>query len=244
MTYQNMQKIVVLNPKGGSGKTTIATNLAAYYALAGNHVVLMDYDVQASATRWIAARPADRPAIDLVKAFERNSRMTRAWQLHIAAGATHVIVDTPAATPREALRDLMRDAHAVVIPVLPSEIDIHAASHCIGDLLMCAKINPRDGRIGVVANRVRKGTRVYQSLLRFLKTLEIPFIASLRDAQAYVHAAGVGQGIFDLPRYRVRADLESWEPLLTWLDGGNRGSNGGHSLSSRRDRQSYSEAGP
>ncbi len=213
-----MRKVVVMNPKGGSGKTTLATNLAAYYANAGGKVVLMDYDPQGSSARWIAARPADRPSIDLVKAFERSTRTTRSWQLHTSLDATHVIVDTPAGTTRETLEEFTRDADAVVIPVLPSEIDIHAASRCIGDLLLCAKIKPRDGRIGVVANRVKKNTRVYQALLRFLKALEIPFITSLRDAQAYVHAAGLGQGIFELPQYRVKTDVESWQPLLTWLD--------------------------
>lgn len=212
-----MQKIIVLNPKGGSGKTTLARNLAAYYAKAGGRVTLMDYDPQGSSARWVAARQPDRPAVELVKAFERNTRTTRSWQLHSAANATHVIVDTPAGTTREALEEFTRDAHAVVIPVLPSEIDIHAASRCIGDLLLCTKIKPRDGRIGVVANRVKKNTKVYQSLLRFLRALEIPFIASLRDAQAYVHAAGLGEGIFEQPEYKVRADLESWQPLINWL---------------------------
>lgn len=214
-----MHKVVVLNPKGGSGKTTLATNLAAYYANAGGKVALMDYDPQGSSARWVAARGSDRPPIELVKAFERNNvRTTRSWQLHTSLDATHVIVDTPAGTNRESLEDFTRDADAVLIPVLPSEIDIHAASRCIGDLLLCAKIKPRDGRIGVVANRVKKNTRIYQALLRFLKALEIPFIASLRDAQSYVHAAGQGQGIFELPRYRVKADIESWQPLIAWLD--------------------------
>jgi chromosome partitioning protein len=212
-----MQKIVVLNPKGGSGKTTIATNLAAYYAVSDKRVALIDYDPQGSSARWVAARSAEGPAVEIVKAYERNSRMPRSWQLHAARNPTHVIVDTPAGTTREALQDITRDAHAVVIPVLPSEIDIHAASRCIGDLLLCSKIKPRDGRIGVVANRVKKNTRVYQALLRFLKTLEIPFITSLRDAQAYVHVAGLGKGIFELPKYRVKPDLESWQPLLAWL---------------------------
>ncbi len=220
-----MQKIVVLNPKGGSGKTTIATNVAAYYAIAGNRVALMDYDRQASSARWVAARPPERPSIALVKAFERNSRMSRTWQLHATRGATNIVIDTPAGATREDLQEITRDAHAVVIPVLPSEIDIHAASRCIGDLLLCAKIKPRDGRIGVVANRVKKNTRVYQALLRFLKALEIPFITSLRDAQAYVHAAGLGQGIFELPRHRAKVDLESWEPLLAWLTGDNEVTN-------------------
>ena len=214
-----MHKVVVLNPKGGSGKTTLATNLAAYYANERERVALMDYDPQGSSIRWVAARPPDLPIIELVKAFERNTRTTRAWQLHTAHDATHVVVDTPAGTTRETLEDFTRDADAVVIPVLPSEIDIHAASRCIGDLLLCAKIKPRDGRIGVVANRVKKNTRVYQALLRFLRALEIPFVTSLRDVQAYVHAAGLGRGILELPRYRVKPDIESWQPLITWLDG-------------------------
>ena len=213
-----MKKIVVLNPKGGSGKTTLATNLAAYYAVGGQRVVLMDFDPQGSSARWVQARPGDCAPVELIKAFERNARVTRSWQLHAAPDADFVIVDTPAGTNRDTLETLARDAHAVVIPVLPSEIDIHAASRCIGDLLLCAKIKPRDGRIGVVANRVKKNTRVYRALLRFLRTLEIPFVASLRDAQAYVQAAGAGQGICELPRHRVRPDMASWEPLLTWLE--------------------------
>ena len=215
---KSMRKIVILNPKGGSGKTTIATNLAAYYAIAGHRVALMDYDPQASSTRWAAARPPARPKVEVVKAFERNQRMTRTWQLHSVADATHLIVDTRAGTARDGLEDIARDADAVLVPVLPSEIDIHAASRCIGDLLLCAKIKPRDGRIGVVANRVKKNTRVYHALVRFLKSLDIPFLTSLRDVQAYVRAAGSGESIFELPAYRVRPDLASWKPVIDWLN--------------------------
>ncbi len=229
------KKIVVLNPKGGSGKTTLATNLAACYACRGGRVALMDFDVQGSSARWVQARPPACPPVDIVRAFERHARTTRSWQLHTAPDATHVIVDTPAGTSRDVLEELVRDAQAVVIPVLPSEIDIHAASRCIGDLLLCTKIKPRDGRIGVVANRVKKNTRVYQALLRFLRTLEIPFVASLRDAQAYVQAAGLGRGICELPRHRVRQDLESWQPLLAWLDSGDRASS--NAPAARRDQE-------
>lgn len=212
-----MQKIVVLNPKGGSGKTTLATNLAAYYSINGGRVVLMDYDPQGSSARWAAARDTDRPVVELVKAYERTARTTRVWQLQTPPDSTHVIVDTQAGLTRQSLEEISHDADAVIIPVLPSDIDIHAASRCIGDLLLCAKIKPKDGRIGVVANRVKKNTRMYQSLVRFLKTLDIPFVTSLRDAQAYVRAAGSGGSIFELPRYRVKSDLESWQPLINWL---------------------------
>lgn len=213
-----MKKVVILNPKGGSGKTTIATNLAAHYASSGKRVALMDFDAQGSSAQWISRRSQEYPAIEMIKAFERNARTTRSFQLRSHADATHVILDTPAGTSREVIQDLVADAHAVIIPVLPSEIDIHAASHCIANLLLCAKIKPRDGRIGVVANRVKKNTKVYRALVRFLRTLEIPFITSLRDAQAYVHAVGNGVGICELPSHRVKQDLESWQPLIHWLD--------------------------
>ena len=213
-----MQKVVVLNPKGGSGKTTIATNLAAYYATQAKAVCLIDFDPQASSTRWVAARDPERATVELTRAFERQAGVTRSWQLHRYDQAEYVVVDTPAGMDVDTLKDVTRDASAILIPVLPSEIDIHAASRCIGDLLLSAKIKPQDGRIAVIANRSRKKTRTYQALHRFLSQLNIPFLTALRDAQVYVQAAGDGCGIFELPRYRTKKDLESWQPIFEWLD--------------------------
>jgi len=212
-----MQRILVLNPKGGSGKTTIATNLASYYASSGDRPMLLDNDPQGSSTRWLKKRKPEQPQIHGVASFDRTSRMTRAFQMRVPAGTGHVIVDTPAAISSQDLPEMTRSADAIIVPVLPSDIDIHACSKCIADLLLIAKVRRDEHRIGVIANRVRKNTLIYQSLLRFLETLQIPVITSIRDSQNYVRAAENGVGIHEMKRYLVETDLEEWSPLLAWL---------------------------
>jgi chromosome partitioning protein len=212
-----MQRILVLNPKGGSGKTTIATNLASYFASQGDRPLLSDNDPQGSSIRWLKKRKPDQAFIHGVAAFERNSRMTRAWQMRIPQDAGHVIVDTPAAVPAQEMPDMTKNADAIIVPVLPSDIDIHACSRCIADLLLIAKVRRDEYRIGVVANRVKRNTVVYQSLMRFLTTLGIPVIATLRDSQNYVRAAELGVGVHEMKRYAVAQDLEDWQPMLAWL---------------------------
>src|SRR5271169_1351952 len=212
-----MQRILVLNPKGGSGKTTIATNLASYFASQGDRPLLSDDDPQGSSTRWLKKRGPEQAYIHGVAAFERNSRMTRAWQMRIPPDAAHVVVDTPAAVPAQEMADMTKNADAIIVPVLPSDIDIHACSKCIADLLLIAKVRRDEYRIGVVANRVKRNTVIYQSLMRFLETLRIPVIATLRDSQNYVRAAELGLGIHEMKRYVVEQDLEDWQPMLAWL---------------------------
>jgi chromosome partitioning protein len=212
------RKIVVLNPKGGSGKTTVAINLAAYYATSGHLPVLMDYDPQASSTRWLRKRSAEQPGIHGIAAFEKNTRVTRSFLLRTPAGADRIIVDTPAAVEPHELSDLVRGAHSILVPVLPSDIDIHACSRCISDLLLVAKVKRSEDRIGVIANRVRRNTVVFNTLMRFLATLGIPVITTLRDSQNYLRAAELGHGIHEMKPYLVREDVESWAPLIDWLE--------------------------
>jgi chromosome partitioning protein len=215
-----MNRIVVLNPKGGSGKTTIATNLASYFASRQQKPVLMDFDPQGSSVRWVRKRQAPLPAIHLIAAFEKDPRTTRSFQLRVPDGATHVIVDTPAAVEPRLMPELTRDARKIIVPVLPSDIDIHACSRCIRDLLLVAKIRREDDRIGVVANRIRRHTLTYQSLVRFLQTLGIPIVATLRDSQNYLRAAELGIGVHEMKSYIVREDIEEWRPLIEWLEPG------------------------
>ena len=118
----------------------------------------------------------------------------------------------------QTLPEMTRGADAVLVPVMPSDIDIHAAARCITDLLLVAKIKRSDERIGIIANRVRSNTLVSQSLMRFLRSLDIPLIATLRDTQNYVRCAESGVGIHELPRWQVRQDLEAWEGLIHWLE--------------------------
>jgi len=212
-----MQRIVVLNPKGGSGKTTIASNLAACHAVHGERPALMDLDPQGSSMRWLRKRPDDAPAIHGIAAFERSTTVTRSWQMRIPADCRTVVIDTPAAIDAHALPELTRSVDAVLVPVMPSEIDIHATAKCIADLLLVAKIRRSENRIGIIANRVRINTRMSQSLTRFLDSLDIPLIATLRDTQHYVRSAEIGVGVCEMPRWQVQQDLEQWEQILEWL---------------------------
>jgi chromosome partitioning protein len=212
-----MQKIVVLNPKGGSGKSTIATNLASYFAVSGMKPALMDMDSQGSSMRWLRKRGDDQLRIHGIAGFERNMRVTRSFATRVPVESERLIVDTAAALDRQTLPEVTRNATAILVPVLPSDIDIHAATRCISDLLLVAKIRRDEQRIAVIANRVKMNTLIYKSLLRFLETLQIPVIATLRDSQNYIRAAETGVGLFEMSAVTVREDLEQWLPLVGWI---------------------------
>jgi chromosome partitioning protein len=212
-----LQKIVVLNPKGGSGKTTIATNLAAYFATQGFKPALMDMDAQGSSSRWLSKRSRELPPVHGIAAYERNLRVTRSFAMRVPTECERLIVDTPAAVASQDLPDLTRAAAAIIVPVMPSDIDIHAATKCIGDLLLIAKIKREQRRLAVVANRVKKHTTMYRSLMRFLESLDIPVVTTLRDSQNYVRASESGMGLFEMKPRLVREDTDQWQPLVGWI---------------------------
>lgn len=213
-----LRKIVVLNPKGGSGKSTVATNLAAYYAWKGSRVALMDMDPQGSAMRWLRIRPADLPCIHGIAAYEKRMGVTRSFALRAPPGTEQLIVDTPAAIAGMQMPEIVRDASAIIVPVLPSDIDIHAASRCIADLLLVAKVHRSEKRLVIVANRARRYTRAFQSLMRFLQSMRIPVAAVLRDSQAYVRSAETGMGLHEMKGALLQDDLDTFRPLVDWLD--------------------------
>jgi chromosome partitioning protein len=213
-----MQRIVILNPKGGSGKSTVATNLAARFAVVGKLPVLMDLDPQGSSMRWLKKRPDELAPIHGIAAFERSGAVTRSFQLRIPQQTEVVIVDTPAALDAQRIPEITRGADAILVPVMPSEIDIHAAAKCIADLLLIGKVRRSQGRLGIIANRVRSNTLISQTLMRFLRSLDIPLVATFRDSQNYVRSAQLGTGIHEMPAWQVKRDLEDWQQLSTWLD--------------------------
>ena len=215
---KDLNTIVVLNPKGGCGKTTLVTNLASIYAARGPMPTIMDCDPQGSTMRWLERRGSDRPPVHGIAAYKNSMQATRSWQLRVTNDTTALIVDTPAGLTRDRLREVTRDASSILVPVLPSAIDIHAASRCIADLLLVAKIDRRDRKLAVIANRTRRNTRSFDKLMRFLDSLEIPIIGVLRDSQNFVHAVEGGIGVPEMPSYRSRGDIEELEKIVSWLD--------------------------
>ena len=177
----------------------------------------MDCDAQGSSIRWLDLRPEDRPQIHGIAAYKNSMQATRSWQLRVPQGTTHLIVDSAAALRHDDLREMTRDVNSILIPVLPSAIDIHAAARCIADLLLVAKIDRQDRQLAVIANRTRENTKSYQTLMRFITSLSIPLIAVLRDTQNYVHAAEQGLGIYEMPRYKVKKDIAQMSQVLDWL---------------------------
>lgn len=199
---------MVLNPKGGCGKSTLSTNLASYYANQGKAVMLADFDPQQSAMEWLGVREEKYPAITGANASDG---------LRVPKSVEVLIMDVPAGIRGRDLSNAMRRAQTIVIPVLPSPIDIRAAAHFIRDLLTSGKVSRKEVKLAVVANRVKENTNIFHTLERFLDRLSIPFITSLRDTQNYIKAADRGVGIFEMGPAMVARDLEQWQPLLKWL---------------------------
>jgi chromosome partitioning protein len=213
-------KIVVMNPKGGSGKTTVAMNLAAFYASDGKRPAIMDLDSQASSTRWLAKRSLEIPPIHGVSPFNIPAKVTRSFAMRIPNEVERIIVDTPAALNKQQFAEVTGGADRILVPVLPSDIDIQAATRCIADLLLTGKVQRSDNRLAVIANRVKRNTVIFRSLMRFLEALKIPVVAVLRDSQNYIRAAETGIGLHEMKGARFRTDQKHWATLIEWIEHG------------------------
>ncbi len=211
-----MQRIIVLNPKGGSGKTTLATNLAAYYASHGIKTALIDYDSQGSSTDWIERRPDHYAHIQCISAFRQPEGVTRSFAMRTDPGTEVAITDTPGALELMKFSSMLNQADAILIPVLPSEIDIRAATDCVSRLLTKVKLAEPE-RIAVLANRSRTNTRIYQKLATALGSMSIAFITTLRDSQNYISSAEKGVGLFEMQGSGVLRDIKTWQPVIEWL---------------------------
>lgn len=213
------KRILITNAKGGCGKTTIATNIASHYAAGGKVVRLFDYDHQGSALQWVERRADELTKIYQVDASRKpGNHMTRSWQMRVPPDTDIVVIDTPAAIEVPELASMFQENDFLVIPVLPSPIDIHAVAHFIKEVMLIGKARKKQIQLAVVANRVRKNTLMYHALERFLFSLNIPFVSSFRDTQFYAKAIELGTGIETLKHPRMKADQEQWAPLFRWLD--------------------------
>lgn len=205
-----MRHIMVMNAKGGCGKSTLATNIASYFANEGANVALADYDPQRSSLDWLERRPADRPEIHAVAGFDGGLR-------HCPRTADMVVIDAPARSHGKELTELVRHAETILVPVLPSTIDMQATTTFLDELRNVGKIERKQAKFGLVANRVRDNTLIFDDLDEYLTKARAPYVAALREAQNYVRAYTRGLGIFELPEYLAWPDWDEWEPLTAWL---------------------------
>jgi chromosome partitioning protein len=204
-----MPVIVVANPKGGVGKTTLATNIAGYLAARGHKVMLGDVDRQQSARTWLALRPA---GLAPIHAWE----VTHDDLVRPPKGTTHVVLDTPAGLHGKRLDEVMKIADKVLVPLQPSIFDIHATHEFVRQLLA----HKRSDRvqIAIVGMRTREGTISTDQLRGFLEGLDVPLLGFVRDTQNYVHLAAHGLTLWDVSTMRFERDIEQWTPITQWLD--------------------------
>jgi chromosome partitioning protein len=202
-----MRTILVANPKGGSGKTTLSVNIAGYLANRGRHVALLDLDRQQSAAQWLALRPASLPAIGLLGSKQEDSQRND-W----------LVIDSPAALHGKNLAHAVKLASKIIVPVAPSLFDLQAGRDFLETLAEEKKVRSSKCHIGVVGMRMEMRTKAAWALEHFLATLDLPIVAYLRETQVYVNAAFEGKSLFDLPPHLAERELEQWQFLQDWLE--------------------------
>jgi len=206
-----MLKVLVASSKGGAGKTTIATNLAAHYAVDGKNTVLVDADRQGSSQRWAEKRAGmSHPVLGL-------SGLRRDWAKHIPEDAQRVVIDSAAGIRSGEIGEYLDQVDAVIVPMLPSSIDLEAAEPFLAELADLPRIKRGKVPVALVANRLKPWTNASQQAVDEIKGFPFPVVAELRDTQGYVLASALGKSIFDYNSELVRSHQDDWSKLLRWL---------------------------
>lgn len=203
-----MRTIAVINAKGGCGKTSIATGLASALAWEGYNVALGDMDPQQSTADWVAHRPEEYPPVTGLSAADGPVRAP--------AGTDFLILDSPAGIHGPELGNLVRRSQTLVVPVLPSYVDMRAATRFLNHLFQLKPVAEGQAKVGLVANRVKAHTIVFRELTGFLEDFRAPFVGQFRDSMNYVRAFERGLAVSDLPWYLAGQDWEEWEPIVAW----------------------------
>jgi len=205
-----MRHVMVMNAKGGCGKSTLATNIAGWFATEGSKVALADYDPQRTGLDWLEARSAELPKITGVAAFEDGLRS-------VPRDTDVLVIDAPARTHGSELNELVRRAETIIVPVVASPIDMKAAARFLAELLELGRMQREQARLAVVANRVRENTLVFEELDQYLNKLKVPYLTALRQSANYLRAYQRGMSVFELPEYLAWPDWQQWEPITKWL---------------------------
>lgn len=214
-----MRTTLVLNAKGGSGKTTIVTNLAGYFASVGKAVVLQDYDPQASSMEWLAQRTFQLNQIHGQEQYKTGSQyMTRAWQFRLPSHTEHVIIDTPAALDLQKHVSMIRNAHKIIVPVSPSAIEVRATLAFLKELRDFMKLYSCKGELAVVANKADPQSQSFKMMQQKFRAMDIEFITMLSQHENYYVAAETGVSVFEVNHPMLAKDKLEWAPLINWIE--------------------------
>ncbi len=215
-----MRTILVINSKGGAGKTTLTTNLAGYYASQKMRTAILDCDSQGSSLQWLRVRPAHCESIHGSNgAPPKGAAPLNSIKAWVPDNTDILIIDAPAGVRGLLLKDLVRRANFILIPVAPSPIDIHATADFVKDLFLSGGARNSRAQIGVVANRVRSASPDYEPLERFLGALKLPLLSRIKDSQAYIRAVEKGLGVFEMEEESTLSERQEFLPIFRWLDG-------------------------
>jgi chromosome partitioning protein len=207
-----VRTIMIMNAKGGCGKTTLATNLACWFADQDGKVALADFDPQGSSLDWLEARN-DYDGIPGIQGIDASREAVKP-----ARGTEYLIIDVPAGIHGAEINNMLKQVETLIIPVLPSPIDMRAAKRFLGELLESGRVSKKQTRIALVANRVRENSVAFHTLEDFLNEQKIPVLSHLRESTNYLKCAETGLSIFELAPSTVEKDLPQWDPIIDWLD--------------------------
>jgi chromosome partitioning protein len=218
-----MHTTLVINPKGGSGKTTVTVNLASYFAATGVPTAVMDYDPQGSSLNWLSLRPPHAKQIRTANAARQRATPLRSMAMYVPPDTQQLIIDAPAGACGMVLQEMLERASCILVPVTPSTIDIHATANFVKETLLTQHLQARKLPIGVVANKVRRSMPSYAPLQWFLNSLNLKLIARLVDSDVYLKVAEAGIGIYDMDPNFSASERQQFAPIGEWILNQRRG---------------------